>query len=204
MQILKKTVIIDEMRLGKDALVEAKKRDSSLVLESSLQGFFFDKLGQLNKKSIKPLPDETIYYSSIVMDKFGESDKYFEINEGRVREKILGQKLLETMKKSRSIQKRDLKDIGDTALVLCGFFSDSLNRKIVDCRYYQEVGIAAYKNLNAIVPQEFKVNSFYKILSNCFETLTNMIGIVSKETQCLQDEKTDAVILIINKKIKAS
>lgn len=184
--------------------MEGKNKESSLVLESSLQCFFFEKLTELNKKSYNPLPNETIYYSSIVMDKFGESDKYFEIIEGRVREKILGTKLLETMNKNRSVQKRDLKDIGDTALLLCGYFSESLNKKMVDERYYQELGIAAYKKLNYFIPDEFKIPSFYKILSSSFESITNMMSIVAKEMKTIQESKKDNIILIVQNKIKAS
>ncbi len=184
--------------------MEGKNKESSLVLESSLQCFFFDKLSELNKKSNNPLPNETIYYSSIVMDKFGESEKYFEIIEGRVRNKILGQKLLETSNKNKSTQKRDLKDIGDTALLLCGYFSESLNGKLIDGRYYQELGIVAYKNLNSIVPQEFKIPSFYKKLSRSFEMITNMMGIVAKQMQTNQMNQSDNIILILNKNIRAS
>ena len=98
------------------------------VLESSLQSYFYTQLQEFNKKSTEPLPNETIYYSSLVMDKFGDSGNYFETIEGKVREKVLGMKFLETSHMTREEKKRTLKDIGDTALLICGFFSESLNK----------------------------------------------------------------------------
>ena len=47
----------------------------------------------LNKKTMNPLSQEAIYYSSRVMDKYSLSNKYFEVQDGRVREKTLGLKL---------------------------------------------------------------------------------------------------------------
>ena len=99
----------------------------SLVLETSLQSFFYDQLMNLNNKTATPLSNESIYYSSIVMDKFSHSKLYFETLDGKVREKTLGKKLLECAHLSKPSQKRELRDIGDTALLLCGFFSQSLN-----------------------------------------------------------------------------
>jgi hypothetical protein len=42
---------------------------------------------------------------------------------------------------------RQLKDVGDTSLYVSGFFSDSLQRKLVDIDYYIHMGGAAYGEL---------------------------------------------------------
>lgn len=42
---------------------------------------------------------------------------------------------------------RHLKDVGDTSLYVSGFFSDSLQRKLVDVDYYIRIGGAAYGEL---------------------------------------------------------
>ncbi|GAB4016326.1 MAG: hypothetical protein Fur0010_16070 [Bdellovibrio sp.] len=185
-------------------MVSNSKPNSDLVLESSLQFYFYDQLQEVNSKSTRPLPTETIYYSSIVMDRFGESSEFFEVVEGKVREKILGMKLLEANNMSKEQQKRTLKDIGDTALLVCGYFSDSLNKKIVDTRYYQELGQIAYQRLDSFIPSFYEVNSFYKLLSSSFESVTMLMGIVSKRmmSQSLQDE----AILVIGdpSKLKVS
>jgi hypothetical protein len=42
---------------------------------------------------------------------------------------------------------RLLKEVGDTALYLCGFFAESLSRRWVSVEYYMELGGAAYGQL---------------------------------------------------------
>ena len=97
--------------------------DSALILESSLQSFFYTELQEINEKLVGPLPRETIFYSSLVMDKFGDAQKYFEVVEGKVRNKTLGVMLLEAAKISGEAKQSKLTDIGDTALLICGYFS---------------------------------------------------------------------------------
>lgn len=155
---------------------------SKFTLESSLQTFFYDQLQEFNKKSLEPLPNETIYYSSLVMDRYGEAKEYFETSEGKVRDKVLGIKLLEASRMAKEERKRVLKDIGDTALIICGFFSDSLNKKIIDTRYYQDLGQSAYSQLNSVVPSFYDIPSFYSLIAGQFQSLTTVMGLVSERT----------------------
>jgi hypothetical protein len=176
--------------------------NSKIILENSLQSFFFDQLQDVNKKSISPLMNETIHYSSMVMDQFGESGKLFELNEGRVREKILGLKLLESTNMSRVEQRRVLRDIGDTALFVCGFFSPSLNNKIVDSKYYQDLGQIAYQRLNSIEPESYKIKSFYSILSQSFGQLTNIMSVIAQRmAEISEDQKYSDILIVLDKKV---
>lgn len=170
------------------------------VLESSLQSYFYTQLQEFNKKSMEPLPNETIYYSSLVMDKFGASGNYFEVIEGKVREKVLGIKFLEASNMTREERKRTLKDVGDTALLICGFFSESLNKKILDTKYYQDLGQRAYSHLNAEVPSAYDVPSFFNLLSVRFDQLATVMNLVSEKTLG-QGFDGDSAYLIVSKKL---
>lgn len=176
-----------------------KLTNKQIILETSLQSFFYDQLIEINQKCSRPLPNETIFYSSLVMDQFGESEKYFEIEDGRVRDKILGTKLLESSQKSKGEQKRMLKDVGDTALLICGYFSDSLNPKIVDMSYYQELGQIAYRRLNNFVPEFYNYPEFFSVMSDKFQAMTDLMGLLSKHNQ--DQGELNSFFLITNKKI---
>lgn len=152
---------------------------SALSLETSLQAFFFDQLQAINKKSSPPLPNETIFYSSLVMDRFGDAQRYFEVVDGKVRNKILGIKLLEATHLSREKQKMIYRDVAETSLLLCGYFSDSMNRKIIDIGYYQDVGITAYQKLNGLVPEAYDIPDFFKHISYQFSKVTNLMTLIS-------------------------
>jgi hypothetical protein len=152
-----------------------------LILESSLQVFFYDHLQEFNKKSLSPLRNETIYYSSLVMDHFGESSKFFEQVDGKSREKILGIKFLEAGHLPKEKRKAAIKDIAETSLLVCGFFSDSLNKKIIDVKYYQDLGMMAYGNLNSMVPNAYDVPAFYKNMANSFSSVALLMSLVAKK-----------------------
>ncbi len=179
-----------------------KEGENSLILESSLQSYFYTELQEVNKKMSGQLPNETIFYSSLVMDKFGDAEKYYEIVEGKMREKTLGIMLLESAQLEGVKKKNKLKDVGDTALLICGFFSESMNRKITNLDYYREIGQSAYYQLDSIIPTFYDVPLFYQNLSNHFLQLTNVMGLVAQKTMAHND-LVESSYLILNKKLSA-
>lgn len=156
-------------------------KTSGLVLESSLQVFFYEHLQEFNKRSLTPLSNETIFYSSLVMDSYGDSGKFFEQVDGKAREKILGIKLLEASQLPKEKQKVAIRDVAETSLLICGYFADSLNKKMIDVKYYQDLGKIAYSRLNSITPQAYDVPSFYKKMANSFNGITLLMNLVSKK-----------------------
>ena len=166
-----------------------------IVLESSLQFFFYDLLQEFNRKFTRPLPNETIFYSSLVMDHYGESKNFFEVVDGKQREKILGIKLLELNQLPREKMKSSLKDIAETSLLVCGFFSDSLNRKIIDTKYYQDLGMIAYSRLNALEPEAYNVQAFYRHVSKNFNDIITLMNLAAEKSSADKDQPW----LIINR-----
>lgn len=150
-----------------------------IILSANLKGFFFEGLTELNKKSLCPVPESVIYYSSDVLDKFALSQNFFEVNEGKVREKILGMKLLEATQVGRDEQKKIYKEVGDMSLLVCGYFSESVNKKIVDTQYYSQLGKMAYSHLNTVTPNFLDIPSFYGMVATCFESLTTLMTIMA-------------------------
>ena len=173
-----------------------------VVLGTTLQGYFFEELKKINDKSSHPLPQQTILYSSLVMGNMGESKKYFDTTEGKVREKILGVKLMESCQMSVKQRKRVLRDVGDTSLLLCGYFFKSIINKIVDISYYQELGKMAYRRLDVIIPEMYGTVSFYKILADLFDDITAIISIIAnKLSQPPQEDDFTFLINDLNTKV---
>ncbi len=160
----------------------SEKANSKKILQvENLSSYFFSKLDELNKKSLCPLPQETLFYSSTLLEDYSLSDKYFNVSdEGRVREKILGTMFLEANQKGKEEQKRIYKDIADTSLMVSGYFRDSINKKIIDKNYYSELGKLSYLKLNQLEPRVMNTTQFYKLLSLFFETLSSMMALMAK------------------------
>lgn len=153
--------------------------DKKIILEANLKGYFFEGLVELNKKSLCPVPESIIYYSSDVLDKFSLSKNFYDMNEGKVREKILGLKLLEASHMSREDQKRVYKEVADMSLLFCGYFSASVNKKIIDTHYYSQIGKMAYGQLNNVAPSFLDIPSFYGMIATCFESMTTLMSMLA-------------------------
>ncbi len=178
-------------------------KTKEILIETSLQSFFFDQLQEINRKFTKPLPQEVIFYSSVVLDQYGESTRYFEIQEGKVKEKILGLKLLESSQLNASTQKRVLRDVGDTALMLCGYFGESLNKKLIDVRYYQDLGRMAYERLNNILPEVYQVPDLFSLIARYFKELTELLSFAASRAHD-QFDPHEAFIIVNTRPLKAS
>lgn len=156
---------------------------NKIILSANLKGFFFEGLSEINKKSLCPVPESIIYYSSDVLDKFALSQDFFETSEGKVREKILGMKLLEATQYNRDEQKKIYKEVGDMSLLVCGYFSESVNKKIVDTQYYSQLGKMAYSHLNNVSPTFLDIPCFYGMVATCFESMTTLMTILASKNR---------------------
>lgn len=152
-----------------------------IILSTNLKGFFFEGLSELNKKSLCPVPESIIFYSSDVLDKFTLSQDFFETSEGKVREKILGMKLLEATQLNRDEQKKVYKEVGDMSLMVCGYFAESVNKKLVDTNYYAQLGKMAYSHLNNVTPKFLDIPHFYGMVATCFESLTTLMTLLASK-----------------------
>lgn len=67
----------------------------------------------------------------------------------------LAMRLGRALESGGSDQRRQLRRIGDLALFISGFFSDSLRRKVVDVDYYASMGGYAYASLSRREDESF-------------------------------------------------
>lgn len=161
-------------------------QDSKIIVSPSLKAFFFESLSQINADSLCPMPQSLIYYSSELLERACLSEDYFDVQEGKIKEKILGLKLLEASTMSHSEQVRVLRDVADTSLIVSGYFSDSIKKKMVDPSYYFHIGKNSYERLNNLSPQYLDIPSFYHMLSTSFDHLSLLLkkfSIASFKTQ---------------------
>ncbi|OFZ25916.1 MAG: hypothetical protein A2381_09665 [Bdellovibrionales bacterium RIFOXYB1_FULL_37_110] len=184
-----------------------KMAATKIICQTSLQAYFLDKLVEVNQKLASPLSPEVLLYSSQVLDTFSDPQNIFEVYDGKKSVKILGLKLLESEKLPKSKRKKILMDVGDTALFICGFFYESLNRKLFQIRYYHDLGKKAYAKLDGISLKSIKRPSIFGMMASSFDNITDMITIVSKMQCTSEDDKTSGTIsYMINdkNKLKAS
>ena len=168
------------------------KDSNSIIQVQDLSGYFFDRLYSINQKSVCPLPEETLFYSSNILNKYSISTEYHEHTDGKVSEKIFGIKLLEASTKSKVESRKLYKDIADTTLVLTGFFGDSINKKIIDRSYYIQIGKMAYTKMYSMDESFFGNPHFYKMMATSFEHLSCMMSSLNKKESLLSFKEEES------------
>jgi hypothetical protein len=82
-------------------------------------------------------------------------------------------------------QRDGLRKVGDLSLFISGFFSDSLNRKLVDVDYYIQLGESAYGSLARQGDDTF--GDVFDELSEKFSGFVDVLGEVSAATGLTSD-----------------
>jgi len=94
----------------------------------------------------------------------------------------LALRLVQALESGGMRQRSSLREIGDLSLFVSGFFSDSLNRKLVDVDYYVAIGGHAY---NALSRQEADhLAPVFAELGEKFVGFVDVLSEVSERTFC--------------------
>jgi hypothetical protein len=93
-------------------------------------------------------------------------------------EQPLALRLAEALESGGMQQRASLKQIGDASLFISGFFSDSLNRKLVDVDYYVHIGGVAY---NALSRQER--DTFAPVFAELADKFVNFVDVLSEVSE---------------------
>ncbi|MBI4126163.1 MAG: hypothetical protein HY465_01585 [Deltaproteobacteria bacterium] len=95
--------------------------------------------------------------------------------------------LLEAMNGDTATRTRCLKQLGDSALYLSGYFSDSLRNKLVDQNYYIAMGGSAYGSLAAMFAPEKTFAEIFGELAEKFSPLVTILAEVAPWNQGSDD-----------------
>lgn len=69
-----------------------------------------------------------------------------------------------------------LEHVGDTSLYVTGFFSESLDRKLVDADYYMNLGEAAYRELSERLSGSAAIADIYQELAAKFPRFVDVLA----------------------------
>jgi hypothetical protein len=94
----------------------------------------------------------------------------------------LALKLAQAVDEAGLRQRHSLREIGDVSLFISGFFSDSLNRRLVDVDYYAAIGGYAYSALGRRETDTF--SPVFAELGENFVAFADVLSEVSERTCC--------------------
>jgi hypothetical protein len=98
---------------------------------------------------------------------------------GLADEEALGVRFVRALQAGGSVQRDGLRRVGDTSLFISGFFSDSLNRSLVDLDYYMMLGERAYGSL---ARRDETLGDVFDELADKFGALVDVLAEVSEHT----------------------
>lgn len=99
-------------------------------------------------------------------------------------DEALGIRFVQALQAGGTAQRRGLRDVGDTSLFISGFFSDSLNRRLVDIDYYIQLGGRAYGSL---AQADDRFGDVFDELSTKFPVLVDVLMEVSEQSALTSD-----------------
>src|SRR5690606_32188679 len=97
-------------------------------------------------------------------------------------------KLLEAQMLNREEQRKVYREVAEMSLMVCGYFSESVNKKLVDRDYYSQIGRSAFTHLNTIAPDFLDIPSFYSMVATCFESLTSLMSVLASKDHYGKDK----------------
>lgn len=94
-------------------------------------------------------------------------------------DEALGVRFARALQSGGAAQRDGLRRVGDTSLFVSGFFSDSLNRGLVDIDYYMQLGERAYGSL---AHNDETLGDVFDELADKFAAMVDVLTEVSEQT----------------------
>jgi len=101
-------------------------------------------------------------------------------------ESTLAESLLRARREQGAARVRRLRNLGDRALFVAGYFGDSLQRSLVDIDYYGDIGRAAYSNLATSLSDRVPEKTWpglYTELAQRFDRFVDVLAEVGDRTR---------------------
>lgn len=95
-------------------------------------------------------------------------------------DEALGVRFVKALQAAGIAQRDGLRKVGDTSLFISGFFSDSLNRRLVDVDYYIQLGESAYGSLAR--QGDPVLGEVFDELAGKFTSFVDILGEVSERS----------------------
>ncbi len=126
--------------------------EETLLASGSVKEYFRGLFGEVRESQGVQVTQVTEFYLSNLLADFLSAENLYTTREDGSRDiEPFALLLARAMQAQREERIRLLRRMGDVSLYICGFFSDSLERKTVDVTYYIAMGENAYGQLASMM-----------------------------------------------------
>ena len=161
-----------------------------LVTEKDLDSYFKSSiLSALSNQHVDASEHTVVYLSSLLVH-FSQTEHLYEKTEDGYQLKPLALYYTDyTDAKGTSERSHALRRLGDVALFICGLYSQSLNRKVVDIDYYIAMGGGAYARLAHDLQPHKQV--FIDIFAELANNFVDYMDVLSEITEAQHSSHSD-------------
>ncbi len=166
--------------------MERQKRGIVITREASLSEYFREQLEKAFKNQQVRSEQVVKIYLSNLLAEFMRAEVLYAVEDEALREKPLAVIYATALKSIASVQVRLLKYLGDFTMFFSGFFSDSLQRRIIDVDYLVTLGAIAYAKLHQRFHRQSEdrtLSDLYQDLSDRFTTYVDILSEISEESR---------------------
>lgn len=162
----------------------------SLMTVANLESYFHDALRRATQVRATPVNDATHHYLVNLLVGFSRAERLYENIAGKRELKPLALMFADALEADPGTERNILlRRLGDIALFLSGFFSDSFARKIVDVDYYHRMGETAYSTLSdsPASRRDFALRDVFEELAAKFLPVTDAIADIANEARIFDE-----------------
>lgn len=150
--------------------------NASELLQTNLRDFFHGLILEAATEQKVGVSPHAMSYVTEVLVSFHETAKLF-AQQG-VRIPVLADMLSDALEADFYRRINLLRHMGDTSLMVSGYFPEALSRRAVDLDYYRRMGEIAYSQVGALMDQQ----TIFDELSDQFFSLSRLVSKVAEVT----------------------
>jgi hypothetical protein len=151
----------------------------ALIAHATVEAFFYECLNEaLSEVEVDATEDTGFYLVGLLG----------EVARGGICDEPLAFKLARSTESDPEQRIHELKQVGDTSLVLTGFFTESLERRMVDPDFYIGLGEAAYAELAGRLSASAAFHAVYGELAAKFPRFVDVLHEVRSRVSVVGDD----------------
>ena len=151
------------------------------IVEGNIHTFFQELLLDAAKGQHAEVSLHVLSYVTDMLVEFQQSARFFHGTEARM--PVLVDLLTDALEANDHRRISLIRHMGDTSLMLSGYFPAAISKHGMNIKYYQHMGEIAYAQLGAL-SEDYNV---FDELSDQFVLLSDLVNEVSEQTQSSHD-----------------
>lgn len=150
---------------------------------ANLQEFFYQHIRDAIQNQRVDASPEAEFYLVSLLTRFAKTDSLRFTHDA-----ALVHLLENALEADREMRITILKQLGDLALYVAGYFPESLSRKLVDTDYYIQMGGCAYNSISNLDARR-PIQELFQELADKFSLWMNILSEVSANGRCTTSEQ---------------